>query len=76
MILGKVCRNSYGLPVLVRCHGRSGVTKHHCVGFALPDGSYVACGVPLYCFSGRKVWRCAHCSGVVRGLKSRRVRSS
>jgi len=49
------------------------VTKHHCVGFPLSDGSYVACGVPLHLFGGRKVWRCVHCSGVVRGLESRKV---
>jgi len=74
--MGKVCRNSHGLPVLVRYHTRSGRTKHHCVGFPLSDGGYVACGAPLYCFSGRKAWRCAHCNGFVNGMKSRRVRSS
>ena len=67
-----VRRGSCSSPVLVRCNARSGMTKHHCVGFVLPDGSYVACGVPLYGFSGRKVWRCARCSGVVRGLSSRK----
>lgn len=47
-MLNKIYRDSHGLPVLVRCSARSGVTKHCCVGFGLPDGSYVACGVPLY----------------------------
>jgi hypothetical protein len=71
--MNKVFRDSHGLPVLVRCSAKSGLTKHCCIGFPLPDGSYVACGVPLRCFSGRKVWRCASCSGVVRGMKSRSV---
>jgi hypothetical protein len=41
-MMNKVCRDSHGLPVLVRCSARSGLTKRHCVGFGLPDGSWVA----------------------------------
>jgi hypothetical protein len=77
-----VCKggNTYGVsaPVLVRKNPRNGNTFRHCVGFPLPDGSYVACGVPLRSRSSSccKTLMCHSCSSSVNGLYHKRKRVS